>query len=82
MCKKKILLIGRVVTNDFLDVFVLFQQGHWDVFGKMCFFGVNSTNLAKFLKINLNDLFHNSFLKKTLVVTKVGWHINFNISIK
>lgn len=43
----------------FLDVFLLFQQGHWDVFGKMCFFCVNSTNLAKFLGKKLNDSYHN-----------------------
>jgi hypothetical protein len=42
-----------------LDAFLLFKQGHWDVFGKQCFFGVNSTNLAKFLKNNLSDLYHN-----------------------
>jgi len=66
----------------FLDVYLLFQQGRWDVFGKICFFGVNSTNLAKFSKNNLYDLYHNFYYKKTLVVTKVDGHINFKISIK
>jgi len=36
----------------FLDFFLLCQQGQWDVFVKMYFFGVNSTKLAKFLKKN------------------------------
>jgi hypothetical protein len=41
------------------------------------------SNLAVFfLKNNLYDLYHNLKIKKTLVVTKVGGHISFNISIK
>jgi hypothetical protein len=65
------------VTNDFFGFFLLFQQRNWDVFGKMCFFGVNSFNLTKFLKINLYDLYHNFFIKKNLGCDQGGWAYQF-----